>query len=170
MKRMIMKSKTRINLGTTLKSALAGAVLGWMCWGGGNIGHAQTPPANLSPDLQEVIKLSQQKMGDEVITSYIKNSGKSYKLGADDIIYLNSQGVSQAVLNALLQASTAAAPAAPTPPPVAATTAPATPSAGPVPPPLDNSAPAPAPTPAPASPVAARSRSGDGGGSGGIAG
>lgn len=158
-----MKSKIPTNLRATLKGALAGAAIGWMCWTAGNAGHAQTPPPNLSPDLQEVIKLSQQKMGDEVITSYIKNSGKSYKLGADDIIYLNSQGVSQSVLNALLQASSAGgAPVAQTPPPTApptTTNPPSSPAAAsPVPPPLDSPAPAapaappslPPPAPAPA--------------------
>jgi hypothetical protein len=42
-------------------------------------------------------------MGDDVMLSYIKNSGKAYSLSGDDMLYLNSQGVSQAVVNALLQ-------------------------------------------------------------------
>jgi hypothetical protein len=42
-------------------------------------------------------------MSDDVITGFIKNSGKSYKLSADDIIYLNNQGVSQAVISTLQQ-------------------------------------------------------------------
>jgi len=129
----------------TVKGVLAAAAIGWLCWGAGNLCNAQTPPSNLSPDLQEVVRLSQQKMSDDVITSYIRNSGKTYKLGADDIIYLNSQGVSQAVLATLLQASALAA-ASTTPP------APAITSSGPVPPPVDNTAPSPAPvSPAPAS-------------------
>ena len=57
----------------------------------------------LSPDLQEVMTLSRQQMGDDVITNYIKSTGKSYKLSADDIIYLKSQGISQGVISALLQ-------------------------------------------------------------------
>ena len=43
-------------------------------------------------------------MGDDVILAYIKNSGASYNLSADDILYLNTQGVSKPVLSALLQA------------------------------------------------------------------
>ncbi len=63
----------------TMTGLLAGAVLGWFCCISGNPALGQTPPANLSPDLQEVIKLSQQKMSDDIITSYVKNSGKTYK-------------------------------------------------------------------------------------------
>ena len=37
-------------------------------------------------------------MGDDVIVNYIRSSGKAYRLNADDIIYLNSQGVSQGVI------------------------------------------------------------------------
>jgi len=61
--------------------------------------------ASQSPDLQEIVTLSRQHMDDSVITNYISSSGKTYKLGADDIIYLNSQGVSQGVISALLRAT-----------------------------------------------------------------
>ena len=135
----------------TVRTALAAAAIGWLCWGAGELCNAQTPPANLSPDLQEVVRLSQQKMSDEVITNYIRNSGKAYKLGADDIIYLSSQGVSQGVLGVLLQALPPAAlrrvkprrqhkpDPSPRRPPLP----------GPVPPPLDAPAPTPSPAPAP---------------------
>ena len=92
------------NKNSTLKTAIACAAIGWMCWSPANVCQAQTPPANssgLSPDLQEVVKLSQAKMGDDVIKNYISSAGKSYRLSADDIIYLNSQGVSPGVISAL---------------------------------------------------------------------
>jgi hypothetical protein len=85
----------------------------------------------------EVVKLAQAHMTDDIITSYIKNSGAAYSLSADDIIYLNSQGVSQNVIAALQQARPAAppmsvAPVPPaTPPPAAPTLPPA--YAGPIP-------------------------------------
>ncbi len=126
-----------------MKSLLAGAVLGWFCCSLGNPVLAQTPPANLSPDLQEVIKLSQQKMSDDIITSYIKNSGKAYKLGADDIIYLNGKGVSQAVIATLLQNSASTASPAPTAPPAAAAAADA--GSTPLQPPPVDAVPAPEP-------------------------
>ena len=39
-------------------------------------------------------------MSDDIIISYIKNSGAAYSLSVDDILYLNSQGVSQSVIPA----------------------------------------------------------------------
>ena len=72
--------------------------------------HAQTTAANLSPDLQEIVKFAQAHMSDDVILSYVKNSGKTYNLSADDMLYLNGQGVSQAVISALLRTQSAAAP------------------------------------------------------------
>lgn len=68
---------------------------------------ARTPPGpsaipfSLSPDLQEIVKLFEAGMHDEVITNFISHSGKSYNLRADDIIYLSTQGVSQGVIRAL---------------------------------------------------------------------
>ena len=110
-----MKSKKMKKLKTGMKLALACVATGWMCWSAGNVGNAQTPSSFLSPDLQEVVKLSQSRMSDDVILNYIKSSGKSYKLNADDIIYLSNQGVSQGVISALQTASSAN----PNPPPIA---------------------------------------------------
>ena len=104
--------------------------------------YAQTPPANLSPDLQEIVKFTQAHMSDDVIVSYIKNANKTYSLSADDMLYLNSQGVSQAVLAAMLSAKSAGVPA-PAPAPVA-TPAPEPPASSlPVPPPTPGPGPAP---------------------------
>lgn len=79
--------------------------------------HADQAPANLAPGVQQVLKLSQARMGDDVITSFIHNSSDTYKLSADDVLYLSGQGVSQAVIAALLQKSNgqSATAAAPTP-------------------------------------------------------
>ncbi|HTR41772.1 MAG TPA: DUF6600 domain-containing protein [Pseudomonadales bacterium] len=118
--------------------------------GAGSMGstcRAQNAPADLSPDVQEVLTLSRQHMDDAVITNYIISTGKSYKLSADDIIYLNNQGVSQPVISTLLKTAPAAtvsaqpvAPAEPVPPAVVSTPTEPSPSA---PPPVDaGSAPA----------------------------
>ncbi len=136
-----MKNKNLINLKATAKGALACVAFGWMCWSVGNVCNAQTPPSNLSPDLQEVVTLSQEKMSDDVITSYIGNTGKSYKLGVDDIRYLKSQGVSQVVIAALLQAK-APAPTS-NPNPVSAQTPPAPVTSASVPSALTSSQPVP---------------------------
>ena len=112
-----MKTNKRTDTKTAMKLALACAALGWLCCQPGNVAHAQTAYSNLSPDLQEVVKLSQSHMGDDVIVNYIRSSGKSYHLSADDIIYLNGQGVSQGVISALQTAGAAGV----NPPPVVST-------------------------------------------------
>ena len=104
------------NRRSTLGLAAAYATAGWMCWSAGNVCLAQTPPADLSHDLQEVVKLAQAKMPDDIIKNYIASTGRAYKLSADDIIYLSGQGVSSGVITAL-QASVAATPISPAPVP-----------------------------------------------------
>jgi hypothetical protein len=142
-----MRNKELMSMRATLKVAVACAIIGWLCWSAGNTGNAQTAPSNLSPDLQEVVKLSQSHMGDDVIVNYIRSSGKSYKLSADDLIYLNSQGVSQGVISALQTASSAS----PNPPPAAAPPAAPAPTA---PPPAAGTVP-PGPAPTMMAPAAA---------------
>lgn len=138
-----MKRIKLINLNAAMKTALAFVAIALMCWSAANVCDAQTPPSTVSPDLQEVVKLSQAHMGDDVIVNFIRSSGKSYRLNADDIIYLSSQGVSQGVISALQTASSANLNPPPVAPPPAA---PPTPT----PPVADNVPPAPDGGPAPA--------------------
>src|SRR5665213_804326 len=77
-----------------------------ICLTAGSIAHAQA--ASLSPELQEILKFSQAHMTDDVITAYIKNSGKNYAMSADQMLLLNSQGVSQPVISALVNAKPSA--------------------------------------------------------------
>src|SRR5579862_3973022 len=113
---------------------LAIVIIGWLCFRGATAAHAQSAPATTSPNVQEVVKLSKAHLSDDVILAYIKNSGVSYTLGADDVLYLNAQGVSQPVISALLQAQPPAAqapvppPAQPLSPPTAAVQQPSTPA------------------------------------------
>jgi hypothetical protein len=141
---MDMKAKGLVSPRFALKTIAACAFVGFLCLGTGNLSRAQTT-STLSPDLQEVVKLSKQHMSDDVIINYIKSSGRSYKLSVDDIINLNNQGVSSAVISALQTASSGAGTSATTPPPVA-TTPPATGGASmPEPPALDAAGGAPPP-------------------------
>lgn len=98
---------------------VTGAVL---CCAG--FSQAQTPPSR-AVVFSEVVKLSQAHQSDDVILGYLKNIGASYSLSADEIIYLNNQGVSQRVIAALQSQ-----PGAP-----AVGTAPVVPPPGTVPPP-----------------------------------
>jgi hypothetical protein len=91
---------------------LAVVLIGWL-WAVSS--HAQSAPADLSPGLQEVIKLTKAHMTDDVILAYVRNSGAAYTLSANDILYLNSQGVSQSVISALIQAKPSVAAPVPAP-------------------------------------------------------
>jgi len=107
----------------------------------GNISRAQTPPSR-AVVFSEVVKLSQAHQSDDVIMGYLKNSGASYALSADEIIYLNNQGVSQRVIAGLQ--SSAGAPAianAPAVPPPATVPPPGTVPAPPSGPPGGGPAP-----------------------------
>ncbi len=60
------------------------------------------PVPQLSYGVAQIVKLAQAKVSDDTIIAYIKNSGNSYGLNADQIIYLRQQGVSDAVITAML--------------------------------------------------------------------
>ena len=56
----------------------------------------------LAYGVPQIMQLTQAKVGDDTIIAYIKNSGTSYGLTADQIIYLKQQGVSDAVITTML--------------------------------------------------------------------
>jgi hypothetical protein len=85
---------------------------------------ASPPAPQLSYGVPQVLQLVQAKVSDGIIVNYIQNSGTIYGLNAGEIVYLKQQGVSDPVLNAMLNqrgrltgstepaATTASAPAA----------------------------------------------------------
>jgi hypothetical protein len=68
----------------------------------------------LSYGVPEVLQLSQAKVGDSVIVNYIQNSGNNYGLNAAQIIYLRQQGVSDTVINTMLNQRSQSAQTTPT--------------------------------------------------------
>jgi hypothetical protein len=66
------------------------------------------PPAanqsapQLSYGVPQVLQLAQAKVSDSTIVAYIQNSGTIYALSASEIVYLKQQGISDVVLNAML--------------------------------------------------------------------
>src|ERR1700687_956940 len=108
-----MKNHKLSSPATILMAVAAFLTIQAVFWNGNTVGLAQSPPANVSPGLQNVVKLVQDHMGDDVIVGWIKNSGVAYSLTPDDIHYLTSQGVSQPVITALLQTKAAPSPATP---------------------------------------------------------
>ena len=85
------------------------------------------PVAQLSYGALQVVQLAQAKVGDDTIIAYIKNSGNSYGLAADQIIYLRHQGISDAVITTMLNQPkpgvAVATPTTPAPQPVISSTA-----------------------------------------------
>jgi len=82
---------------------------------------ASTAAPQLDYAAAQILQLAQAKIGDATIVAYIKNSGNGYRLDASQIIYLQQQGLSPDVLNAMLSQPKAG---------VLASTAPATPAPG----------------------------------------
>lgn len=78
------------------------------------------PAPQLSYGVPEVLQLAKAKVGDATIINYIQKSGNNYGLNAAQIIYLRQQGVSSAVINAMLdqraQTQTASAASTASPP------------------------------------------------------
>jgi hypothetical protein len=92
-------------------------------------------PAKLPYGVEDVLKLSRAQIGEEIILNYVHNSGTIYNLGPKDIVYLRDQGVSDKVINTMLdqrkrvelaaQSTAAQSPAAPNSPASADANAPA---------------------------------------------
>jgi hypothetical protein len=57
----------------------------------------------VSPGLDEVIKLVQAGVSEEVIFAFIERHQGKFNLGADQIVYLNDLGVASAVITAMLK-------------------------------------------------------------------
>src|SRR4051794_3607641 len=73
-------------------------------------GTVQTPPAHtdasagvkLPYGVEDVVKLTKAQVGEEIILSYVQNSGTVYNLTPHEIVYLRDQGVSNPVINAMV--------------------------------------------------------------------
>ena len=85
-----------------------------------------TAVPQLTPNVAAIVNLAQAKISDDTIIVYIKNSGNSYGLDAAQIIYLHQQGISDAVITAMLNqpkpgiaTATVPMPTTPAPEPVA---------------------------------------------------
>ena len=74
--------------------------------------------------VDDVLKLSHAQVSEDIIVNYVQNSGIAYNLLPKDLVYLKEQGVSDRVVNAMLderkRVIAEAAAAAQTPPPAPA--------------------------------------------------
>jgi hypothetical protein len=65
-------------------------------------GDPPRAPVALSSALQEVVKLAQSGVGDDVILAYIQNSPTAFSPTPDEILYLTDLGISDVVVTALV--------------------------------------------------------------------
>jgi uncharacterized membrane protein YgcG len=85
---------------------------------------SETRPVQLSPGVQDILKLGRAHVGDEAITAFISNSGRTYHLSVSEILYLREQGVSDQVVTAMLNSRQNAAATVAQPAPQPAPTGP----------------------------------------------
>lgn len=93
-----MKTIVRLIKQKSISALATGIAAAALLGAGANVGHAQALP----PGVQDVVKLAQAGISDDVILAQIKTAGASYNLTADQIIQLKNQGVSQPVIKSLL--------------------------------------------------------------------
>ena len=68
---------------------------------------AQDQPPGLSYGVADVVYLTRAQVSENVILTYVQNSGTTYSLGPKEIAYLKGQGVSDTVVSAMLNKRTA---------------------------------------------------------------
>ena len=80
--------------------------------------NSSASAAAVTPAMSQVLQLAQAKISDSTIIAYVQNSGTVFGMNASQIVYLKQQGVSESVINAMLNQRTAlaAAPQAQMPP------------------------------------------------------
>jgi len=59
-------------------------------------------PAKLPYGVEDVVKLSRAQISEDITLNYIQNSGTIYNLAPKDIVTLRNEGVSDKVINAML--------------------------------------------------------------------
>ena len=72
------------------------------------IATTTAPPSDAAPvklpyGVEDVLKLSRAQVSEDITLNYIKNSGTIYNLSPKDIVYLKNEGVSDKVLNTMME-------------------------------------------------------------------
>ena len=65
-------------------------------------GATAAPEVRLSPGAEEVLKLTQAGVEEDVVREFVRNSPNAYNLSVGEIIRLKELGVSQAVITTML--------------------------------------------------------------------
>jgi hypothetical protein len=93
-----------------------------------------TPTSPLRPDdgrLEGIVRMYRQGLSQGVIEQQVCAAGETYKLTANDMVFLKQQGISEAIISALLSAGRPAPTPTPPPPSAPALTPLPVPTAGP---------------------------------------
>jgi hypothetical protein len=77
---------------------------------------AQSAPNGVPLSLEQVLKLSQAGVSEDLIITTIKKNGKPFDLSSDEILELKKSGISETVIEFLLDPSRPYTPPAPKPP------------------------------------------------------
>ncbi len=64
--------------------------------------NSSPPPANLPPNVAEVVKLSSAGLGNDVVLAFVNSSQSLFGLSANDILQLKTLGVSPTIITAML--------------------------------------------------------------------
>ncbi len=62
----------------------------------------EAAPPKLPYGVDDVLKLSRAQVGEDITVNYVKNSGTIYNLSPKDIVYLKNEGVSDKVINTMM--------------------------------------------------------------------
>ena len=63
---------------------------------------SNAPAPKLPYAVEDVLKLTRAQISDDTVINFIQNSGTVYSLSPADIVYLSNEGVSDRVVNAML--------------------------------------------------------------------
>ena len=66
------------------------------------VSSADAAPPRLPYGVDDVLKLSRSQVSEDIIQNYIANSGTVYNLTPNEIVYLRNEGVSDRVINAMV--------------------------------------------------------------------
>jgi hypothetical protein len=68
-----------------------------------SVAPSAVDPAKLPYGVADVLKLSRAQVSEQVIATYVQNSGTAYNLNPNEIVYLRDQGVSEHIINIMLE-------------------------------------------------------------------
>ena len=97
-----MKTRNVQKLVLTLTAVIAVTLLAAKAVAQDSSASTTAAATSLSYGVSQVVQLAHANIGEDVIVNYIRNSGNAYGLDATQILYLKQQGVSDRIINTML--------------------------------------------------------------------